>query len=66
MREPQKAGGWISARPTQPSVPSSWPVTFINCFDARSKEYPKKTALSQLTGSPLRTGWWKGVVTLTG
>ena len=26
----------MSARPTQPSVPSSWPVTFINLFDARS------------------------------
>ena len=59
MPERRRAGGWMSVRPTQPSVPSSWPVTFINSFAARSKEFPKKMALSPPTRSPSRTGWWR-------
>ena len=59
MPERRRAGGWMSVRPTQPSVPSSWPVTFISSFAARSKEFPKKMALSPPTRSPSRTGWWR-------
>ena len=39
--------------------PSFWRVMSITSFDARSKGFPKKTALSRPTRSPWRIDWWR-------